>query len=75
MDTQHITFVAKAHEGSITVHEQISVSGDADTYIVNIEVTPQTKTPQTLDELYGALSDTPMPEITTDPLPEQRDEV
>lgn len=69
MDTQHFTFVAKAHEGSITVHKHIPVSGDADTYIVNIEVTPQTKTPQTLDALYGALSDTSMPEIAIDPLP------
>jgi hypothetical protein len=36
---------------------------------LTIEVTPQTKTPQTLDALYGALSDTPMPEIAIDPLP------
>ena len=31
--------------------------------------------PQTLDKLYGALSDTPVPAITSDPLPEQRDEI
>ena len=74
--TQHITLLAKAHAGSITVHTEIPVSGDADTYVVTIEVAPQPQTPpQTLDQLYGALSDAPLPEITTDPLPEQRDEV
>lgn len=72
METQYVTLVAKAHAGSIAIHTDIPVSGDADTYIVTIAVAPQ---PQTLDQLYGALSDTPLPEITTGPLPEQRDEV
>ncbi|HEY7835147.1 MAG TPA: hypothetical protein VIG30_16345 [Ktedonobacterales bacterium] len=29
---------------------------------------------QWLDQLYGALEDAPLPEITTDPLPERREE-
>lgn len=74
MATQHITFLAKAHAGSITVHTEIPVAGDAETYIVTIKVAPQVKAPpQALDRLYGALSDTPMPEITDDPLPESRE--
>ena len=76
MAPQHITLVAKAHDGSITVHTEIPVSGDADTYVVTIEVAPQPRTfPKSLDELYGALSDTPLPESIDDPLPEQRDEL
>ncbi len=63
MKTQRIKLVAKAHEGHITIHAEIPVSGDADTYVVNIDVEPQPKTlPRTLDELYGVLADTPLPE-------------
>jgi hypothetical protein len=63
MVTQRITLVAKAHGGHITIHAEIPASGDADTYEVNIDVAPQPKTPPlTLDQLYGVLSDTPMPE-------------
>lgn len=72
MTTRHITLVAKAEAGNITVHADIPVDDEADTYVVSIGVTPQT---QTLDQLYGALSDVPLPEITEDPLPEQRVEV
>ena len=61
METQRIKLVAKAHEGHITIHAEVAVSGDADTYVVNIDVEPQPKTPpRTLDELYGVLRDTPM---------------
>jgi hypothetical protein len=68
--------LAHAHAGSITIHTEIPVTGDAENYVVNIEVAPQPESPpQTLDELYGALSDAPLPEITDDPLPEARDEV
>jgi len=76
MTTQHITLLAKAHGGSITIHTEIPVTDDAETYVVTIDVAPQPRTPpQTLDQLYGALGDTPLPEITAAPLPEQRDEV
>lgn len=76
MTTQHITLLAKAHAGSITVHTEIPVADEAETYVVTIEVAPQLHAPpQTLDELYGTLRDTPLPEITDDPLPESRDEV
>ena len=76
MDTQHVTLLAQAHDGSITVHAEIPVSGDAQTYVVTIEVAPQSgPTQPALDDLYGALSDAPMPEITDDQLPEQRDQL
>lgn len=76
METHRIKILAKAHGGHITIRAEIPVSGDADTYEVNIDVAPQPKKPSlTLDQLYGALSDTPMSEIVTDPLPEHRDEM
>lgn len=79
VETQHITLVTKAHNGKITVRTEIPVSDEADTYLVTIAVAPQppasSQPSQTLDQLYGALADTPLPEITTDPLPEERDEV
>lgn len=79
METKHITLVTKAHNGKVTVCTEIPVSDEADTYVVTIAVAPQApallQRPQTLDQLYGALADAPLPEITTDPLPEQRDEV
>lgn len=79
MEIQHVTLVAKAHDGKITVRTEIPVSDEADTYVVTIAVAPQPpvspQPPQTLDELYGELMDTPLPEITTDPLPEERDEM
>ncbi|HET9979119.1 MAG TPA: hypothetical protein VFQ32_01645 [Ktedonobacterales bacterium] len=63
MEPQRIKLVAKAHEGHITIHAEIAVSGDADTCVVKIDVEPQPKTPpRTLDELYGLLADTPLPE-------------
>lgn len=71
MDTQHITIVAKAHDGKVTIHTEIPVTGD-DTYIVTIAVAPQAKS---LDDLYGVLADAPIPEIARDALPEQRDEL
>ncbi len=72
METQHITIVAKAHNGKVTIHTDIPVSGTDETYVVTIAVAPQSPT---LDELYGALADTPLPEIPSDLLPEQRDEL
>ena len=76
MKIQHIKLVAKAHQGHISIHAEIPVSGDADTYEVSIDVAPQPKKqPLTRDQLYGALSDTPMPEIIADPLPEHCDEI
>jgi hypothetical protein len=76
MATQHITLLAKAHAGTITVHTNIPVDDETDTYIVNIEVAPQPRpAADTLDRLYGALRDDPLPEFTDGPLPEERDEV
>jgi hypothetical protein len=78
MDTQHVTLVAEAHDGKVTVQAEIPVAGDADTYLVTIAVEPQHKAnsaSKTLDALYGALSDAPIPEIERDLLPEQRDEL
>ena len=79
METKQITLVTKAHDGKITVRTEIPVSDETDTYIVTIAVAPQASAllqrPQTLDELYGALADARLPEITTDPLPKQRDEL
>lgn len=76
METQHVTLVTNAHNGKLTLRMEIPVSGDADTYVVTIAIAPQPPVPpQTLDQLYGALADAPLPEITTDPLPEPRDEM
>lgn len=79
MEIQHVTLVTKAHDGKITVHTEIPVADGADTYKVTSTVTPQSaaspRPSQTLDHLYGALAETPLPEITTDPLPEERDVV
>jgi hypothetical protein len=75
---QHITLIAKAHNGRISIHTEIPAPGDAESYVVTIDVTPQPATDTAaqhaaLDALYGALADTPLPEITEDPAPEQRD--
>lgn len=81
METQHITLVAKAQNGKITVHAEIPAPDGAGTYLVTISITPQpsAETPKhpshALDSLYGALADTPLPEITEDPHPEARDDV
>ena len=72
MEAQHITIVTKAHDGKVTIRTEVPVTGDDETYIVTIAVAPQAKS---LDELYGALADAPIPEITRDALPEQRDEL
>ncbi len=68
MDQQHITLIAKAENGKISIHTEIPAPGDAETYVVTIGVTPQSTTDtaaqrQALDALYGALADTPLPEI------------
>ena len=78
MDQQHITLIAKANDGKISIHTEIPAPGDAESYVVTIGVTPQPATDAAaqhaaLDALYGALADTPMPEITEDAAPEQRD--
>lgn len=81
METQHVTLVARAHNGKITVRAEIPVPDGADTYLVTIAVAPQPQEQvsdhahQALDQLYGALADTPLPEITDDPYPEARDEM
>ncbi len=78
METQHITLVAKARNGKISVRAEVPVPDSAGTYLVTIGITPQpsAETPHhTLDALYGALADTPLPEITEDPHPETRDDV
>jgi hypothetical protein len=41
MDTQHVTLVAEAHEGKVTVQAEIPVTGDADIYLVTIAVEQQ----------------------------------
>ncbi len=71
MEAQHITIVAKAHGGKVSIHTEVPVTDD-DTYVVTIAVTPQS---HALDDLYGALADSPLPEIVSDALPEQRDEL
>jgi hypothetical protein len=64
MDTQHIAVLAKAHDGKRTVSTEIPVSGDAESSVVTSEGSPQpATTTQTLDQLYGALADSPVPEI------------
>jgi hypothetical protein len=78
MEQQQITLIAKAHNGRISIHTEIPAPGDAESYVVTIGVTPQaTLEPAAqhaaLDALYGALADTPLPEISEDPAPEQRD--
>ena len=77
MEQQQITRIAKAENGKICIHTEISAPGDADTYVVTIGVTPQpAMEPEAkrapLDALYGALADIPLPEINEDPAPEQR---
>ncbi len=80
-DTQHLTLTAKAHDGKVTIRAEIPVSGEAEDYLVTIVVSPQlpehpaTQPAPTLDQLYGALADSPLPEITDDPMPESRDEL
>ena len=77
LETQHITLVAKPHDGKVTISAEIPVTGNAEEYVVTIDIAPPAHTAQptklTLDDLYGALADTPLPEIAEHPLPEQRD--
>jgi hypothetical protein len=78
MEQQQITLIAKAENGKISIRTEIPAPGDAETYIVTIGVAPQSTTDtaaqrQALDALYGALADSPIPEITEEPTPEQRD--
>jgi hypothetical protein len=78
MEQQRITLIAKAHNGTISIQTEIPVPDGADTYVVTIGVTPQSVTEaegqrQALDALYGVLADTPLPEITEDRAPEERD--
>ncbi len=81
MQTQHITLLAKAQNGKITVRAEILVSDGAETYLVTIAITPQPPAEaanhpdHALDSLYGALADTLLPEITADPHPETRDDM
>ena len=78
METYTLTLVKKAQHGKLTVRAQIPVHGEGDTYVVTIAVRQQAAQPpsaQTLDELYGALAGTPIPEILTDLLLETRDEM
>jgi len=80
-DTQQLTLMAKSHDGKVSIRAEIPVSGEAEDYLVTIVVAPHfpehpaTQPAPTLDQLYGALADTPLPEITDDPLPESRDEM
>jgi hypothetical protein len=78
MEQQQITLIAKAENGKISIHTEIPAPGDADTYVITIGVAPQPATESeaqraALDALYGALADTPLPEVNEDPAPEQRD--
>jgi len=76
METQYITLVAEAHDGKVTIRTEIPVSDANGTYVVTIAVSPQPSAQsQALDQLYGALADTPMPEVNGDPLSEHRDEM
>jgi hypothetical protein len=73
---QHTTIQAKAHDGKVVVNTIIPVSGDAEDYLISIELIPQhLPAIQSLDHLYGALADTPLPEITDETLPEMRDDI
>lgn len=66
MEAQRITLVAQAKDGKITVSAEIAVPDGAGTYLVTIAVAPQLSTQapsSTLDQLYGALADTPLPEL------------
>ena len=70
MTTQHVTLIAKAQNGKVTVKAEIPVTDDAESYVVSIDIAPQPKTPaqtQTLDQFYGALADDPLPENIDDP--------
>jgi hypothetical protein len=61
-------------DGSIEVHAPGLTPGQQVT--VSIDVTPQAAQLHTvLDQLYGALADSPMPEMTSDPFPEARDDL
>jgi hypothetical protein len=77
--TKYVMLVARAYKGKIIVRTEIPVSDEADNYVVTIAVAPRASAhlqrPQTLDQLYGALEDAPLPEMTTDPLPEVHDVV
>lgn len=79
MESQQVTLVAKAHNGKIRVSADIPVSSGTDTYVVTIAVTPQIdESPSTrsaLDQLYGALADSPMLKREPDTLPETRDDL
>jgi len=77
MAPNEVVLILKSHDGKVTIHTEIPVSGEADVYVVTVAVVPRLSTQaaqsQTLDNLYGALKDAPLPEIISDPLPEQRD--
>jgi hypothetical protein len=80
MEQHHITLIAKAHNGTISIQTEIPVSDDTDTYVVTIGVKPQSAPEaaaqrEALDGLYGVLADAPLPEITEDEdrAPEERD--
>jgi hypothetical protein len=78
VETRRITLVAQAKDGKITVSAEIPVSGGTDTYLITIDITPQPPAEtasRALDALYGALADTPLPEIIEDRYPEIRDEL
>ncbi len=76
MELRHLTLITKPNNGKITISAEILVTGDDDEYVVTIDVVPHAPAPsQTLDDLYGALADCPLPEIVTDLSPEQRDDI
>jgi hypothetical protein len=66
---QHITLIAEAHAGKVTVSADVPVPSETGTYVVTIAVTPKSEgqpaadAQRALDDLYGALADAPMPEI------------
>lgn len=78
MVKQHVTLVAQAKDGKLTVRAEIPVPEGADTHLVNIDIMPQSPSEtirHVLDALYGALADTPLPEMAEDHYPEARDEL
>ena len=81
MEQQRITLIAKAHNGMISIRTEIPVSDEPHTYVVTIDVTPQSVVEtaaeqRLLDALYGVLADTPLPEISEEdraPVLDERD--
>jgi len=75
-DSRRVTPVAKAHNGKVIISAEIPVSGDAEDYVVTIDVAPKASDDAiALDKLYGALADAPLPEVQRDGMPEARDEL